>query len=241
MHLVAPNDGRLLQTAEQRFRTRLNDVQEATLATNEARSIADRLRALLLEARRTLDDPQAAPTAYPRLAEDIAKTVPTAEAQLTALRDLRTRPQAPEDLGSLLDDLTTLTADARPLRDALEQRWSAWLQFVQERDAANAQLDVLRRPLEAMYSKPPVPLRDAQADLLAIKVGAVWTTGGNCLDEFQTAHDRLDELKPTMLQLQRLSEALEPLEAPYADVRFFDVDVEQSQQNYDARLCQSGV
>ena len=38
-----------------------------------------------------------------------------------------------------------------------------------------------------------------------------------------------------MLQLQRLSEALEPLEAPYADVRFFDVDVEQSQQNYEVR------
>ena len=50
---------------------------------------------------------------------------------------------------------------------------------------------------------------------------------------FQVAHDRLNELKPTMERLQKLSEELDPLESPYADVRFFDVDVEQTQQHYD--------
>jgi hypothetical protein len=49
----------------------------------------------------------------------------------------------------------------------------------------------------------------------------------------QAAHDRLNELKPTMQRLQKLSEELDPLESPYADVRFFDVDVEQTQQHYD--------
>jgi hypothetical protein len=41
-----------------------------------------------------------------------------------------------------------------------------------------------------------------------------------------------------MQRLQKLSEELNPLESPYADVRFFDVDVEQTQQHYDvnARL-----
>jgi hypothetical protein len=51
--------------------------------------------------------------------------------------------------------------------------------------------------------------------------------------QLQVAHDRLNELKPTMQRLQKLSEELDPLESPYADVRFFDVDVEQSQQHYD--------
>ncbi len=36
-----------------------------------------------------------------------------------------------------------------------------------------------------------------------------------------------------MERLQKLSEELDPLESPYADVRFFDVDVEQTQQHYD--------
>lgn len=36
-----------------------------------------------------------------------------------------------------------------------------------------------------------------------------------------------------MLKLQNLSEQLDPLETAYADVRFYDVDVEQTQQQYE--------
>jgi hypothetical protein len=36
-----------------------------------------------------------------------------------------------------------------------------------------------------------------------------------------------------MRNLQNLSEQLDPLESAYADVRFFDVGVEQTQQQYD--------
>jgi hypothetical protein len=36
-----------------------------------------------------------------------------------------------------------------------------------------------------------------------------------------------------MYNLQNLSEQLDPLESAYADVRFFDVGVEQIQQQYD--------
>lgn len=36
-----------------------------------------------------------------------------------------------------------------------------------------------------------------------------------------------------MGKLQNLSEQLDPLETAYADVRFFDVDVEQTQQQYE--------
>lgn len=36
-----------------------------------------------------------------------------------------------------------------------------------------------------------------------------------------------------MIKLQSLSEQLDPLESAYADVRFFDVDVEQTQQQFE--------
>lgn len=36
-----------------------------------------------------------------------------------------------------------------------------------------------------------------------------------------------------MSKLQSLSEQLDPLETAYADVRFYDVDVEQTQQQYE--------
>jgi hypothetical protein len=40
-----------------------------------------------------------------------------------------------------------------------------------------------------------------------------------------------------MYNLQNLSEQLDPLESAYADVRFFDVGVEQIQQQYDVSHC----
>ena len=41
-----------------------------------------------------------------------------------------------------------------------------------------------------------------------------------------------------MEALQNLSEQLDPLETAYADVRFFDVDVEQTQQEYETLMSQ---
>ena len=158
-----------LQEAEQRLRTKLNDVQEASAAINEARTCADALRALLVQAAQTLQDPEAIPNTYRTLAADIAQALPTAEAQLAALRDLHARSPS-TGVSELMVELESLTADATPRQRSLEQRWSTWQQFVQERDAATVQLDTLRRPYESITSKPPVPLADARQDLDALKV-----------------------------------------------------------------------
>jgi hypothetical protein len=51
---------------------------------------------------------------------------------------------------------------------------------------------------------------------------------------FQTALAELEAvLKPTMHDLHHLSEQLDPLESAYSDVRFFDVDVDQTQQQFE--------
>lgn len=49
----------------------------------------------------------------------------------------------------------------------------------------------------------------------------------------QDANEKLSELRALMVKLQNLSEQLDPLETAYADVRFYDVDVEQTQQQYE--------
>jgi hypothetical protein len=109
-----------LQDAEQRLRTKLNDVQEASAATNEARTCADALRALLVQAAHTLQDAEAIPNAYRTLAADIGQTLPTAEAQLAALRDLHVRSPPP----TLRLDNAILNSAGRPGSSSC---WSATL------------------------------------------------------------------------------------------------------------------
>ena len=169
-----------LQDTEQQLRTKLNDVQEASAAINEARTCADALRALLVQAAQTLQDAEAIPNSYRALAAEIAQALPTAEAQLAALRDLHARSPS-TGVSELMVELEALTAEATPRQRTLEQRWSAWQQFVLERDAATVQLDALRRPLESMNSKPPVALAVAREDLDALKVG-VDLSAGTCYE-----------------------------------------------------------
>jgi hypothetical protein len=49
----------------------------------------------------------------------------------------------------------------------------------------------------------------------------------------QARSDDIEQLRNSMYNLQNLSEQLDPLESAYADVRFFDVGVEQTQQQFD--------
>jgi hypothetical protein len=49
----------------------------------------------------------------------------------------------------------------------------------------------------------------------------------------QARSDDIEQLRNSMYNLQNLSEQLDPLESAYADVRFFDAGVEQTQQQFD--------
>lgn len=49
----------------------------------------------------------------------------------------------------------------------------------------------------------------------------------------QDGQGALAQLSGTLDKLQPLAEQLDPLETPYADVRFLDVDYEQTEQQYD--------
>jgi DNA-binding FadR family transcriptional regulator len=53
----------------------------------------------------------------------------------------------------------------------------------------------------------------------------------------QASGDDIEQLRNSMHNLQNLSEQLDPLESAYADVRFFDVGVEQTQQQFDVSFA----
>src|SRR5262249_17443357 len=138
-------------------------------------------------------------------------------------------------LQQLLGDLETTIDDAKTTQQRLADRWNLWQQVVSELDGATVQLDPLRRPLESPESKPPQDLAVAKEDAVALKVSMLSHTHMHVYWNYvhcyvQEAVEHLSELKPTMQRLQQLSEALDPLESAYSNVRFFQVDVEQTQQ-----------
>jgi chromosome segregation ATPase len=116
--------------------------------------------------------------------------------------------------------LQETVSEAQPVHQALATRAAVWEQFVKERDNANTQLDNARRPLEVTEPKGLRTLPEAQQDLETLVNG----------------QEQLSPLETTLDTLQRLSEQLDPLETAYADVRFFDVDLEQTREQYEDQL-----
>lgn len=116
--------------------------------------------------------------------------------------------------------LQETVSEAQPVHQALATRAAVWEQFVKERDNANAQLDNARRPLDELENKGLRALPVAQQDLEALVNG----------------EEQLSPFEATLDTLQRLSEQLDPLETAYADVRFFDVDLEQTREQYEDQL-----
>jgi len=116
--------------------------------------------------------------------------------------------------------LQETVSEAQPVHQALATRAAVWEQFVKERDHANTQLDNARRPLDEIEPKGLRPMPEAQQDLETLVNG----------------QEQLSPLETTLETLQRLSEQLDPLETAYADVRFFDVDLEQTREQYEDQL-----
>ena len=117
-------------------------------------------------------------------------------------------------------NLQETVSEAQPVHQALATRAAVWEQFVKERDNANIQLDNARKPLDEIEAKGLRSLPEAQQDLEALVTG----------------QEQLIPLDTTLDTLQRLSEQLDPLETAYADVRFFDVDLEQTREQYEDQL-----
>jgi chromosome segregation ATPase len=170
-----------------------------------------RLDSVADNGEQTLADSDATPLSYQQLSDVCNQELTDAHQllhQIDQIPDLSVRLQSSIDR-------------VEPIAHRLADRWSIWQQFVVARDNANVQLDTLRKPLIAVEQKPLRSLADAIVDLDALKIA---------LAELEAV------LKPTMHELHHLSEQLDPLESPYSDVRFFDVDVEQTQQQFEETM-----
>uniref|UniRef100_A0A183VG65 KASH domain-containing protein n=1 Tax=Toxocara canis TaxID=6265 RepID=A0A183VG65_TOXCA len=169
--------------------------------------LADELATLIAETNNLLSDAEAIPNMY-------ASTADAFVAPLQRTHELL--ETVPKDEPHF-DKLSNLVDEAKNLHSQLLQRADAWREFVIERDTATDQLEMMRKPLDDIENQP---LRSADQVLLD-------------LDTLKNAKEELSELRTTMIKLQNLSEQLDPLESAYADVRFFDVDVEQTQQQFE--------
>ncbi|VDK44324.1 unnamed protein product, partial [Anisakis simplex] len=173
----------------------------------DAEQLTSDLEALIAEAERLLSDSEATPSMYSTSADAFVLPVENAE---KVLKD------APKEDVKIMP-LSALVGKAKEVHSALLHRANIWERFVAERDNANDQLEAMRGPLDEIESKPLRSSEEVMSDLNALK----------------GASNELNKIRSIMAILQELSEQLDPLETSYADVRFFDVDVEQTQQQYE--------
>ena len=169
--------------------------------------MSSRLVQLVNDADRLLGDAEGVPAQYRPSAEEL-----TSECK-KAVELLRNAPKNHPSVESL----ETALSSAENMIPILEERANNWDEFVKVRDEADVELDKLRKPLDDVLAKPRRTINDAKVDFDVIS------------DERQKSHI----LDGKVRRLQELSELLDPLDSAYADVRFIDVDAEQTVQQYD--------
>lgn len=208
-----------IEAASEHLRTVRENIQASIQKALDSEKLRARagllnndLANLTEQGRRTLNDAAVIPQTYTNLADQLYEAINNAMVVITET--------APAEPASEVVTLQETVAEAQPVHQALATRAAIWEQFVKERENANVQLDDARRPLDEIEAKGPRTLPEAQQDLEAVVSG----------------QEQLSPLDTTLENLQRLSEQLDPLETAYADVRFFDVDLEQTREQYEDLL-----
>lgn len=206
--IEAANDH--LKTVRENLQQRHNAALDLERLHGDIARASNELAGLTEQGRRTLNDAAVIPQTYSNLAAQLYEAINAA---------LNLVAEAPTTDAEVLNLQETIS-EAQPVHQALATRAAVWEQFVRERDNANVQLDSARRPLDEIETKGLRPLGEAQQDLEALVNG----------------QEQLIPLDTTLDTLQKLSEQLDPLETAYADVRFFDVDMEQTREQYEDLL-----
>ncbi|KAK6011730.1 putative DNA-directed RNA polymerase, omega subunit [Ostertagia ostertagi] len=175
--------------------------------------VTNRLAQLVNDADRLLGDAEGVPAQYRPSAEELSNECKK------AVELLRNAPKTHPSV----ETLETALSSAENMIPVLEERANNWDEFVKVRDEADVELDKLRQPLDEVLAKPRRTINDAKLDFDVISA------------ERQKSHI----LDGKVRRLQELSELLDPLDSAYADVRFIDVDAEQTVQQYDDVLNDS--
>lgn len=121
-----------------------------------------------------------------------------------------------------MEDLNAALSSAENIIPCLEERANNWDEFVRVRDEVDVELNKLRQPLDEVLTKSRRSINDAMNDFDTVSAG----------------RQKSNILNDKVRILQELSERLDPLESAYADVRFIDVDVEQTEKQYEDVLSE---
>uniref|UniRef100_A0A915EDG2 Uncharacterized protein n=1 Tax=Ditylenchus dipsaci TaxID=166011 RepID=A0A915EDG2_9BILA len=195
-----------LELMTQRIQHQIALKNAADQLSNHVNQTNTDLVSLIDQANRLLNDAAAIPQTYQQLAGQIQKAIEQAQ-------DLVQQDPSAETLQGNI-------AQAGLAQNKLDDRWNTWLAFVEERNLANTQLDNARKPLANIEKKPVRDLDEAQQDLADLIDG----------------QGALAQLNESLEKLQPLADQLDPLESSYADVRFLDVDYEQTERQYSSIL-----
>jgi uncharacterized coiled-coil DUF342 family protein len=140
------------------FKQRREHLRKMEEINGQADEQKRQLEALVDEAATLLNDAAAIPQTYEGTASRLTAQIAQAE---------ELRPSVEGELSSQLDGVL---AKARELDASMQKRWSLWLEFLAQRDKANALLEAARSPLEAIEGKPLRSAEEALEDLRQLKV-----------------------------------------------------------------------
>ncbi|KAJ1374422.1 CAMSAP CH domain [Parelaphostrongylus tenuis] len=172
--------------------------------------ISDRLAQLVNDANCLLLDPEGVPSQYRPSAVELNNECKRA---VSVLHD------APANNPSV-EALNIALSSAENIIPILEERARNWDEFIRVRDEVDADLKKLRQPLNELLTKPRRSINDAMNDFNTISAEG----------------QKSSVLNNKVHKLKELSKRLDPLESAYADVRFIDVDVEQTEKQYNDLL-----
>lgn len=187
------------------------DAQEKAAFMELVAPLQSRLAELIETADRLMENPEGIPSQYAPTADQLKSEVSRAKDLLQG------RDPSSDPIAHALETAITAAENRIP---QLDERASVWEEFVRARDDADSTLDSLRQPLDAVLGKPKRSVDEARQDL----------------ENLKTASRNIPILSDKIKYLQGLSERLNPLESAYADVRFLDVDSEQSEKQYDETM-----
>ncbi|PIC51505.1 hypothetical protein B9Z55_001996 [Caenorhabditis nigoni] len=206
-----------LANAADVFKNKRAELEQALKAKAEEKSLHDavdrivsRLVPLVRDAEELRHNAEAVPTQYAPKAEELKKEV---EAAKTIIVNAPTSDAHVQQLQQAVANAETLIPD-------LEERARLWEEFLVARNDIDALIEKLQQPLDAVVAKPKRSAEEATQDVANLRQSA----------------QQLADLDNKIANLQRISELLDPLESAYADVRFLDVDAEQTRHQYDTVL-----
>ena len=150
-----------LENARDQLKKKLDDAIAKEHLQADTNHCYNELANLIRQAHETINDPTVLPSYYKELADRLNNEIQNTN---NVVANSQNHPEIIEPLKSLIPTAN----DAKKL---LDDRHNLWLEFIKERDIANEQLDVARKPLDKFEGQTDLrslPAAEKQLDELKV-------------------------------------------------------------------------